>query len=143
MPYDFTTDIKNFTRLDSVPSTIVTWALDQAKTVYVGDPTDYDDTISAVDNRLLSILASAFVVMWNNGIELPSLFKLDEFSIQQGDNKEHPELKFFEMFLKFLRDYQLRGFTLQYVDNGELIALSTYDATLYEIARPLPEGVDQ
>lgn len=141
MAYDFITDIQYFTRLEPLSSSITDWALNQAITIYIADnPINYDDTLSDVDNRLISILASSFVVMWNNGFEIPALFKLDEFTVQESDKSKHPEMKFFDLFWTWLRMYQSRGVSLQYKDSAGVFALSNYDSTIYEVSRTPETG---
>lgn len=143
MAYDFTTDVQNLTRITVDPG-VLAWAVDSAKTLYIGDdPTNYDEDKSTVDNKLVSILASAFVSQYNTGAEFGSSFSLDEFSIESKGGEDIPFFKFLDLFENWLRMYQERGIALQYKDIDSLFELSAYDPTLYQKDPELPEGIQE
>lgn len=141
MVYDFETDIENFLSVD-IPTATVSWAVRIAKTIYIGgDPTTYDEDLSDADNFLVSILASAFVVMNVNGVSAPTEFKLDEFSIKEQASSTE-ESKFFKMFFSWKNMFQARGVDLQYADTGEIVNVTAFTATDHIGNKSLPTGVD-
>jgi len=126
MAYDFDTDIINFTRYDDVDAPILAWAIRLAKTIYIcGNPADYDEDESDVDNILVAMLASGFITMYANGVSVAVDFSLDELSVKE-DAGVSPEGKFFDMFYHWLNMYKRRGCALQYADATSLLAVTAF-----------------
>lgn len=151
MSYDFYTDIKNLTGDQTLTNNMMDWALAEAKTFYIAaNPSTYDDSISDIDNRLVAFLACGFI-MTNKNNDIASLsdsliIKFEEFEIEPTSKgfvhnfNTNPSSNFFKMFFDWKRYYLDRGVTLQFVDNGKALIVTTYDPTLYVVTRNPPVG---
>lgn len=140
MVYDFETDIRRLTREDTLDVSIINWAVAFAKDVYAPGEV-YDEDLSNVDNRLVAMLASSFVMLYVDGIDIPTTFRLDEFTIE-NDNQDSSAFIFLKMFNDWLTIFQSRGVALQYVDSASSILVTEYDASLYAHTRTLPDGLE-
>lgn len=145
MAFDWNTEIEMLTREDNLTQATIDWAVESAKVFYVcGDASNYDEDESIVDNKLVSILASAFVLVYVNSLEVPAEFSLDEFTLKEkvvNENEEHLN-KYFKTFFSWLDLYQCRGCTLQYEDNGSLLVASEFTASDLIADLVLPENID-
>ena len=152
--YDFYTDIINFTGNPDLDTDLMDWAINEAVTYYIADdPSNYDDTISDLDNRLIAMLAAAFVLANFTGTVFTVNFtanvntiKLDEFEVANSNpnesiNASDKRVKgAFELFFRWLNSYLSRGITLQYVDKGIALITTTYDPTIYLVDKTPPTG---
>lgn len=141
MVYNFETDIEFFLNKD-ISTINIDIAVDLAKAFYIGaDPSGYDEDASRIDNYLISILASAFILMNENGTSVPTSFKLDEFSIEESIN-DMEETKFFNLFFDWLRMFQRRNITLQYADATSLLDITAFVPNDNIADASVPTGVD-
>lgn len=149
MVYDWTSDIEFLTRETGLPTAVVDWAVEYAKIFYMaGDSTGYDEDLSSVDNQLVAILASAFVVLYIDSLDMPDEFSLDELSFKQSSNKSVSKAindlnRYFSMFFQWKNLYESRGSDLQFVDTGTILDATTFTPFDVIATLQLPDGVDQ